>query len=392
MLPKVSKALEMKLVELRKTLHRHPELSGREFQTASRIKKFLWEIPEIQIVEKVGGNGMIALFDSGKPGPSIMLRCDMDALPIEETNVFLHKSVNDGVAHKCGHDGHMAIIAGVAAILGTNPIAAGKVALLFQPEEENGRGAERVLQHSFFETFIPDMVFAMHNLPGFEENTVISRVGCFASASRGMIIKLFGSTSHAAHPEQGRSPVNVVSGLLTGLTELPNLRETFDDFCLVTIIHARIGERAFGTTPDEAVVMATLRSYLDSDMVKLTRNAERLVQELCRQNRIDWEWEYTEVYPATLNDSRTHDLVKTAARFAGCEFIEFAEPFRWSEDFGRFTQKYPGAVFGIGVGVEHAGLHHNDYDFNDKIIPSAIAVFLNIIKLVNDFRKEAVSS
>ena len=392
MLPKVSKALEMKLVELRKTLHRHPELSGREFQTASRIKKFLWEIPEIQIVEKVGGNGMIALFDSGKPGPSILLRCDMDALPIEETNVFLHKSVNDGVAHKCGHDGHMAIIAGVAAILGTNPIAAGKVALLFQPEEENGRGAERVLQHSFFETFIPDMVFAMHNLPGFEENTVISRVGCFASASRGMVIKLFGSTSHAAHPEQGRSPVNVVSGLLTGLTELPNLRETFDDFCLVTIIHARIGERAFGTTPDEAVVMATLRSYLDSDMVKLTRNAERLVQELCRQNRIEWEWEYTEVYPATLNDSRTHDLVKTAARFAGCEFIEFAEPFRWSEDFGRFTQKYPGAVFGIGVGVEHAGLHHNDYDFNDKIIPSAIAVFLNIIKLVNDFRKEAVSS
>jgi len=387
MLPKISKALEMKLVDLRKTLHRHPELSGREFQTASRIKKFLWEIPEIQIVENIGGNGMIALFDSGKPGPSIMLRCDMDALPIEETNEFLHKSVNDGVAHKCGHDGHMAIIAGVAAMLGANPIASGKVALLFQPEEENGRGAEKVLQHSFFETFIPDLVFAMHNLPGFEENTVISRAGCFASASKGMIIKLFGSTSHAAHPEQGRSPVKVVSGLLTRLTELPNSQATFDDYCLVTIIHARIGERAFGTTPDEAVVMATLRSYLDSDMAKLTRNAEQLVQELCRQYKIEFEWEYTEVYPATLNDSRANDLVITASRLASCEFFEIAEPFRWSEDFGRFTQKYPGAVFGIGVGVEHPGLHHNDYDFNDKIIPSAIAVFLNIIKLVNDFRK-----
>ncbi|HAK00253.1 MAG TPA: amidohydrolase [Bacteroidales bacterium] len=376
-------SIETKLVDLRKTLHRHPELSGKEFQTASRIKKFLWELHGFQITEKVGGNGLIAVFDSGVPGPSVLLRCDMDALPIQESNDFAHRSVNDGVAHKCGHDGHMAVMAGVAAMLSANPISKGKIALLFQPEEENGRGAERVLNDEFFQAFKPDWVFAMHNLPGFKESAVVSREGCFASASQGLIVKLFGATSHAAHPEQGRSPEKVVSGLLTGLCELPYIPNIYDDFCLVTIIHARMGERAFGTTPEEAVVMATLRSYLDSDMNLLTKEVEKLVKNLCDRFNIEYEIEYTEIYPATNNDKQAHQMVMNAAKANGLELLEIHEPFRWSEDFGRFTQKYPGAVFGIGVGENHPGLHNNDYDFNDKIIPKAVAVFMNIIKQVH---------
>ncbi|HSV89285.1 MAG TPA: amidohydrolase [Bacteroidales bacterium] len=379
----VDKNLEQKLVDLRKTLHRHPELSGKELQTSSRLKKFLREFPPDEIIEQVGGHGLIALFKSGLPGPSILLRCDMDALPIHETNNFDHRSENEGVAHKCGHDGHMAIMAGVSAMLSKQKPAMGSVSLLFQPEEENGRGAEKVLSDAFFETFKPELVFAMHNLPGFAENLVVSKQGCFASASRGLIIRLHGSTSHAAYPELGRSPVRVVGGLLESLTNLPLKKATFEDYCLVTIIHARIGERAFGTTPEEAVVMATLRSNLDKDMARLTFEAEELVKGLCHLYGIAYELEYTEVYPATMNDSKAFELVKNAALKSQVEFQEIQHPFRWSEDFGRFTSKYPGAVFGLGVGIDHPGLHSNSYDFNDNVIRTGIKVFLNIVNLKN---------
>lgn len=383
MISNIEPSLEKKLIELRKSLHRHPELSGKELQTSSRIKKFLKEFPPDELIEQVGGHGLIALFDSGHPGPSILLRCDMDALPIHETNTFDYRSENDGVAHKCGHDGHMAIMAGVSAVLSKQKPSSGKVALLFQPEEENGRGAEKVLADPFFETFQPEWVFAMHNLPGFSENLIVSRPGCFASASRGLIIRLHGSTSHAAHPELGRSPVRVVSSLLDGLTNLPGKPNTFKDYCLVTIIHARIGERAFGTTPEEAVVMATLRSNLDQDMTRLTFEAEDMVKILCQQHGIGYEIGYTEVYPATMNDPRAYELVRAATLASQAQFTEIQEPFRWSEDFGRFTHRYPGAVFGLGVGIDHPGLHSNHYDFNDQVIQTGINVFVNLVRLKN---------
>jgi amidohydrolase len=384
-MPKPDKLLINQLTELRKSLHRNPELSGKEVQTPSRIKKFLKEYPPDEVREKLGGNGLLLLYDSGEPGPDLLLRCDMDALPIEEVNDFDHRSENEGVAHKCGHDGHMAIMAGVAASLNKQRIKTGRVALLFQPEEETGRGAEKVLLDPFFETFKPKMVFALHNLPGFEEKAVVLKKGPFASASRGMIIKLQGSSSHAAHPEQGKSPVRVVTGLLDGLPNIPNLKDSFEEFCMVTIIHARIGERAFGTSPGEAVVMATLRSHLDSDMDKLTAMAEYLVGHLCKKYDIEYDIQYTEVFPATVNNTGAMTVVEKASETNGSQILWIDEPFPWSEDFGHITTKYPGAFFGIGTGKNQPGLHNNDYDFNDQIIETGVNVFMNIIRLKNQF-------
>jgi len=371
------------LVALRRSLHRHPELSGKEIQTPSRIKKFLKDYRPDEIREKVGGNGLLVIYDSAEPGPDILFRCDMDALPIEEVNDFNHRSENEGISHKCGHDGHMAIMAGVAACLSRHRIKKGRVALLFQPEEETGRGAEKVLHDPFFETFKPEMVFALHNLPGFEEKAVVLKKGPFASASRGMIIKLQGTSSHAAHPEQGKSPVRVVTGLLDGLPNIPELKESFDDFCMVTIIHARIGERAFGTSPGDAVVMATLRSYLDDDMDKLTAMAEYLVDHLCKKYDIEYNIQYTEVFPATVNKPGALDLVEKAAKDHGAKIVWIDEPFPWSEDFGHVTAKFPGAFFGIGAGKDQPYLHNNNYDFNDNIIETGVNIFMNIIRQKN---------
>ena len=373
------------LIELRKTLHRHPELSGKEVQTASRIKKFLLETRPDQLLEKVGGHGLVAIYDSGREGPELLLRGDMDALPIQEVNDFEYRSEIKGVAHKCGHDGHTAILAGVAALLGSQRPQTGRVALLFQPDEETGRGAAKVLHDEAFQALEPDMVFALHNLPGFEEGAVVVREGPFASASRGMIITLQGKSSHAAHPEQGNSPLSMLRSLLIALPALPNLRDTFDDFTLVTIIHARLGERAFGTNPSEATVMATLRSYLDPDMDRLTFMAENLVKHLSAKHKIEANIEYTEVFPATVNHPEALETVVQAAESNHFPLLHIPEPFRWSEDFGHFTGRYPGALFGIGAGIQHPGLHNNDFDFNDNIIETGIHMFMNIIRQKNQF-------
>jgi amidohydrolase len=366
------------LVRLRKQLHQHAEPSGSEVQTAKLLTEYLEGLNPHTINNGIGGNGVAAVFDSKIEGPCVLFRADMDALPIEEENDFEYRSLSPGVSHKCGHDGHMTILLGFGQWLSHNPPKKGKVILVFQPEEETGQGAEKVLQDAFFNDHKPDFVFALHNLPGYEKNAVILRQGPFAAASKGMIISLKGRSSHAAHPEQGNSPVKMMTKLIEQLLELPLQKDIYQDFALLTIIHARLGEPAFGTNPGRAQVMATLRTYLDKDIEILTNKACQLAESLSGEFELEHKISFTEVFPATINHPDAFALVKEAAVNARLQLIKVEEPFRWSEDFGHFTSRYKGVLFGIGAGKNHPGLHNPDYDFPDEIISSGITMFINI--------------
>jgi len=366
------------VTELRKELHRYPELSGNEANTAEKLKNFLADQNPDTIVEQLGGHGLAAVFDSGKDGPSVLFRCDMDALPIEEVNTFSHRSHYQGVSHKCGHDGHMAIMAGFAMMLKNNRPDKGRAILLFQPEEETGQGAAKVICDNKFSGLKPDYVFALHNLPGFEKNAVIVREGPFAAASKGMIISLQGKSSHAAHPEQGLSPVHMMTELIEGLIQLPEKSGLFRDFVLVTIIHARLGEIAFGTNPGKATVMATLRTFLDEDMEILHEEAGKLAEKLTSKHGIENKISFTEEFPATVNHEMATGWVREAARRSGTTLLEHGDTFRWSEDFGHFTSNAKGALFGLGAGKDHTSLHNHDYDFPDEIIETGITMFYHI--------------
>lgn len=366
------------VVRFRKTLHRYPELSGQERQTAGWIKARLEKHSPDNIVEGIGGQSLAAVYDSGKPGPSLLLRADIDALPIQETNDFSHKSQHDGVSHKCGHDGHAAILTGVAAVVAKNRPKKGRLILLFQAEEETGQGAEKIIKDPRFQDILPDMVFSLHNLPGFKKHEIILREGTFASASKGVIIRLTGKSSHAAHPELGKSPGPMLPDLISGLLNIPNQKEAFKDFNLITIIHVRLGEVAFGTNPGEGVVMATLRSFSNADMMVMTRKLENLVSDLSQHYNITPEISYTEVFPATRNNPANCEIVRKAAEETGATVHTISEPFRWSEDFGHFAVHFPSVLFGVGAGRKHPSLHQNDYDFPDEIIPTAISMFYHI--------------
>jgi len=367
-----------KIIHLRHELHSCAELSESEFVTSEQIAFFLSQLNPDELIRNIGGNGIACIFKGAQEGPSVLFRCDMDALPIEETNNFSYVSKEKGVSHKCGHDGHMAIMAGLAEVFSKNRPSRGQVVLLFQPSEENGQGAFRVVEDEKFKQIRVDCAFALHNLPGYPKGAIVLKENTFASASKGMIIKLHGKTSHAGEPENGISPALAMSKIIESLIALPNKRVLFSDFTLVTVIHARLGEVAFGTSPGYAVVMATLRSYSDNDMDIMATNAEQMVIELSEMYQLKHEIEYVEDFPATINDNQMVKLVEESAQNNQYQITYLEKPFRWSEDFAHFTQRFPGALFGLGSGLNHPQLHNPDYDFPDDIIEYGVNMFYEI--------------
>jgi amidohydrolase len=362
---------------LRHQLHQFPELSGAETETTQYISTLLAELNPDLLQKGTDGKGIWAVFDSGKPGPVVLFRADIDALPIHETSNLPYASANQGVSHKCGHDGHTAILAGFASEVAANRPEKGKLILLFQPAEETGRGAKEILENPDFNLLKPDYCFAIHNLPGFPASSAVVRAGTFAAASCGMIIRLKGRTSHASEPEKGQSPASVMAQLMSGLPGLTRNGNTakFTDFVMLTLIHANMGKPSFGTSPGEAVLMATLRAYLNEDMETLCALADDMVMKASQSAGLDFEITYTEEFPATINHDEPVKWVKEAAKETGTALLSAVLPFRWSEDFAHFGLQSKAVLFGIGAGENHPPLHHPDYDFPDHIIPVALKMW-----------------
>ncbi|MBV2246282.1 MAG: amidohydrolase [Lentimicrobium sp.] len=375
--------LERELISLRHQLHREPELSGNEVKTAHKIEAFARKYTPDQLITGLGGHGIAAIYNGKKPGPGVLIRCDMDALPIQEINEDLeYRSTTAGLAHKCGHDGHMAIAAGLLPLLAENKPEKGRVVILFQPAEETGQGAEKVIKDPEFDQIKPDFCFALHNLPGFASGSIIIGKNTFASASVGLIVKLNGRTAHAAEPEKAITPAPAIAALIGHLPELANPGE-IRDFSLLTIIHARIGERAFGTTPGYAELMATLRAYTNDQLEALCIKVTAVIEEVAKTNHLKTGLQWVEAFPATVNNDECNQQVISAAKSLIYPVEHLALPFRWSEDFGHFTHNFKGALFGLGSGTNQPELHHPAYNFPDKIILNGTKIFHQIIKQLN---------
>lgn len=370
------------LKEIRHEIHKHPEVSGRETSTSERIVSFLKDLNPDELITGIGGNGLIARFKGNKKGPVVLFRSELDALPIQETCDIPYKSVTDNVSHKCGHDGHMAILLGFSKIISQHRPEKGDILILFQPAEETGEGAGWMLDDKKTDQFHPDYVFALHNVPKIPKNKIVSRAGIFSSASTGLIIRLKGMTSHASHPENGRNPVLAMTHIIEHLLTLPQMVTSFEEAALVTIIHARLGEVAFGTSPGYAEVMATLRSHKNEILEELCQEAEKIAEAAARLNKLDVEVERTQKFESTMNDERCVQWIEKAAESISADYGEMVQPFSWSEDFGRFTGKYKGAMFGLGSGEDQPQLHHSDYNFPDDIIETGVLMFLNIVEQV----------
>ncbi|MCP2045780.1 amidohydrolase [Pontibacter sp. HSC-36F09] len=372
------------IVALRHHLHQNPELSGLENETSQTLQSFLQRYQPDEIVKELGGTGFAAIFQGKEPkaGPTVLFRAELDALPILEQNEFAYTSIQKGVSHKCGHDGHMATLVGLASILHQQPLTQGQVVLLYQPAEENGAGAWAVLQTPAFQKIAPDYVFALHNLPPLPMGQVLVRSDAFAAASVGLKVQLHGKESHAAEPENGLNPGEGMSELIQAFNALVRDQHHFQDLTLLNVVHARLGDVAFGTNPGFATVMATLRAFEQDDLNKLKSLAIEAVKLVAHKYDLKYDFEWVEEFPATRNSAEATAFVEQAAQDLGMDVIRAAKPVRWSEDFGHFTHRYNGAYFGLGSGPDRPQLHHADYDFPDELIPVGAALFYRIAESI----------
>lgn len=373
--------MNQKILNLRRELHQNPELSNDEYHTSKRIINFIKEYHPDETI-RLGETGLLFLFRGSEEGKTILFRAELDALPIQETTNRDYKSTNQQISHVCGHDGHMAILAGLAQKISHNPPKKGKVFLLFQPAEEVEQGARDVMENPIFNNINPDYMFALHNVPGFTKNSILLKKGSFASGSKGMTVKLRGKTAHAAEPQNGISPANAISQIINQLHSLRENKTLFSDFILLTIIHIQLGEISFGTSPGYAEMRITLRAYENIDLDLLTHHCEKIIQEISSLEKLECEFSYSEVFPATVNDDNCVELVEQSAKQLGLAVEQMKEPFKWSEDFGYYTEKYKACFFGLGSGTDQPQLHNPDFDFPDDIIETGIDLFYSIYQNV----------
>lgn len=360
-------------VALRHELHRFPEVSGAEHETAKRMAARMRALGA-EVIEGLGGTGIAALFGAGPK--TLMIRAELDALPILEATGPDYRSEHEGVGHLCGHDGHMATLVAVATALSKRAPDC-RVVLLFQPAEETGAGARLVLADPKFDAIKPDLAISLHNLPKLPLGAVALKEGPVACASRGLHIRLTGQTSHAARPENGRSPGLALSALIPALGALSRDLPTEDPgFRLCTVTHARLGVPSFGISPGEAELQITLRTLFNSEMAALEAEARALIETTAAGFAPE----------ITLHDAFSHSVnapEATALLERACTGLPRAEgaiPMRPSEDFGLFGTKIPAAMLFLGSGEDQPELHNPDFDFPDGLISVGAEIFLRAIQ------------
>ena len=370
----------VELMAWRRQLHQRPEISNEEERTAKEVVDFLADTGPDEVLTGLGGHGVAAVYESGKAGPTLLFRSELDALPIHELSGAPHASLVPGKSHMCGHDGHTAILAALGRQLGRERPARGRVVLMFQPAEETGNGAAGVVADPRFGAIGPDFAFSLHNLPGVPLGEVRLKTGVVNCASRGMRIVLEGKTAHSSMPETGISPMVAISQLMQALPALGIGTFADDDFSMVTVTHAEMGEAVFGIAPGQAEIWATLRTRRDDRMANLCAAAEALVTRIAAEHRLSPRWDYHEVFVASVNAPEAVEHLRRALDEEGVPHGEENLPMRASEDFGVFGHKAASAMFFLGAGERHPALHNPDYDFPDDLIPIGSKVFMRTLR------------
>ncbi|MEX3008445.1 amidohydrolase [Hoeflea sp. TYP-13] len=363
------------LIKVRHALHQTPEISGEEQETAAKISRYLKRFEPDNIVVGLGGHGVAAIFDSGRPGSSVTVRCELDGLPIQETGDLPHRSKTSGKGHQCGHDGHMAIMLGVAALLDKGRPVRGRAVLLFQPAEETGKGAKAVTADPQFAAIRSDHFISLHNLPGYNAHRILLKPGSVNCASRGMRIGLTGKTAHASMPETGVSPALAMAEIMGALNAASTPEHMDENFALVTVVHANLGEKAFGVSPADAEIWVTLRTVTDEKMEVLVHAAEAIARDAADKYGLALEIGYDDIFNGCENDPALTEHFRASANQFGYSVEDLDEPLRFSEDFGEYGQTAASAMFFLGAGKDMPALHNPDYDFPDELIETGANMF-----------------
>jgi len=380
----ISNKLLQQLKQDRAWFHAHPEVAFQEFQTASYVCNRLKKL-RIPFFDRIAETGVVAeIRGQGESNHAIGLRADMDALPMQEKNNFSHRSVTDNAMHGCGHDGHTAILLGVAEVLAQERDFDGIVHLIFQPAEEGLAGARQMIKEGLFKRFPMEKIFALHNWPDLPEGVIGTLKGPIMASSHYLAIKIIGRGGHGGIPHQATPQMTIAAHIQIALNSYLAQQTNAQRAAVISLTRIT-GDEAIAVLP-EMVLMEGACRLLDTQTTKaFYRDVPRLIQSITVAFGATAEIELREVYPVTDNQLTSTDIVRKAATNLGFTQVDESTglyPSMASEDFSFMLQNCPGCYFWLGQGGGKNGraLHQPTYDFNDNIIETGVATFIEIVK------------
>ena len=373
-------ALAPEMKEWRQWLHRHPELAFDLPKTAAYVAERLREIGVDEIHEGIATSGIVAIINGQGDGPTIGLRADMDALPIAELTGADYASTHAGKMHACGHDGHTAMLLGAAKYLCETRRFRGKVALLFQPAEEDGGGGQVMVREGVMDRFGVAQVYGIHNVPNLPFGHFQTAPGPIMAAVDTLTVTLTGRGGHAATPHEAIDPVIATVGMVGAIQSIltRNLNPIEQGVISVTQIHAGTVSNVI---PETAMFQATIRSFDPTVREMLKRRIHEIIEGHAAAYGVSADIDYDWGYPATVNDAeKTGFAVAVAREIAGAAAVDDEAPREMgSEDFSYMLEERPGAYLFLGTGPG-AGLHHAKFDFNDEAAPIGASFFARLVE------------
>ncbi|MGR3804561.1 M20 aminoacylase family protein [Marinibacterium profundimaris] len=364
----------------RRHLHRIPELGFDCPLTAAFLAARLRDFGVDEIHEGIAQTGIVAIIEGQGPGPCIGLRADFDALAIEEATGAAHASNHPGRMHACGHDGHSTMLLGAAKYLAETRNFSGRVALIFQPAEENGGGADVMVREGIMERFGIDEVYGLHNAPGLPEGSFCTTPGPIMAAVDTFELHLKGVGGHGAMPQETRDPIVAAMAIGQAFQTIVSRNVAARDDLVISItqIHAGTTDNVI---PARAYMNGTIRTFDPEVQDMVRRRMQAIVAGHAASFEVEAEFDYVMGYPATVNDpGRVAFAAEVAREVSGAAQVE-AEAGRemGAEDFAYMLQARPGAYLFLGQG-SGAGLHHPEYDFNDAVAPVGASFFARLVE------------
>ncbi len=363
------------IIALRHRLHQIPETAFTETKTKQTLMDFLRTHTSLQLTDH--GYWFTAYYGCSNPmAETIAYRADMDGLPMEEGDTLPYHSCHPGKSCACGHDGHSAILAGFGWMLDkAKPDK--NVWLVFQHAEEVGGGGEECA--AWLETVSPARVYAFHNMSGWPEGMVLCKPGLTHCASQGLTIRYRGKVAHASTPENGINPTFALAELALAVREMAEAAG-YTAPVWATVVHMAVGSKNFGIAAWEGELSMTLRSRADVDLTLLRERILDKATALATRERLEMSITEADIFPATVNDPGEASRLQKAAERAGLSFKTLPEPYRASEDFGYYLRHMPGVMCYVGNGEVWPPIHDGSYDFNDRIIPTVLRLFWQVLE------------
>lgn len=355
--------LEEELIGLFHEFHRHPELSNEEFETTKKIKELLGQV-DIEVLDLPLKTGLVAQVKGNPNGPVVAIRCDIDALPIIEETSLSYKSLSNGKMHACGHDFHTAVVLGAAYLVKKyQGSLIGTVKFIFQPGEESGDGAQKILATGVLDDV--DAIFGIHNVSDYEVGVMGLKEGAMTAAVDRFEIKITGVGSHAAKPEKSVDPIIISTNIINALQTIVSRNISPTDKALLSVTHVESGN-TWNVIPETAYIEGTVRTLDEHTRELIPERMKALVEGIAKSYGGNAELIWHSGSPATKNDEEWTNFASKLGRIMGYDVKRITMGLE-GEDFAYYQKEIPGVFIVVGTGISEAH-HHPEYTVDEKAI------------------------